>query len=155
MIENRAYSLYELVDLCEINACFFRISDIEENKEYLLEKFKKDKVLCLVILFNTDAAIGHFTSFIIYKDIAYHFDSEAILPYPQIFVDLFKTTNVISNHNDIQGLNSNICGPMCVAYLNYSYLHGPDPFMFSTLFEDQYNIKNNEFNVNVCNTLLP
>jgi hypothetical protein len=122
-------------------------------QDYLKAKYKKDGFICLVVLFQNDKRVGHFTSFAIFNNgPAYHFDSECLLPYPNIFIELFNNKDIRQNHNDIQGINSNICGPLAVLFLNFldtfDTSSGLCPmFMFSTKFEDQYNKNNNKINV--------
>jgi hypothetical protein len=116
--------------------------------------YKRDGVICIVVLFQNSHRVGHFASFAIFDEgPALMFDSEAILPYPKLFTTLFNNKNIVVNLNDIQGVDSNLCGPMCILYLNFLHATGDEMFLYTTLFEDQHNVKNNDHNVRVCTDL--
>lgn len=96
---------------------------------------------------NHNQSGSHWTCFIKKKNTIYYFDSYGIVP-PQNQIDLIHREgyNILYNKEQIQDLDSDLCGWWCIAFLLFNKLNPNSSSMNKFKFVDMFDLDNPDKN---------
>lgn len=100
-------------------------------KDHIKDLPDTPKFFCIVNYDTSDKSGSHWVAIIKDKNLVFYFDSYGMIPIKEV-KNRFPTEKVIYNDYAVQKINSNICGHLCIAFIEHIVVKEKSFYSFLT-----------------------